>query len=276
MMNKLLLALGLVALNIYLFVTAPPPLETQAAEEKTLPVTEVFKMLQNANAAARLIWTRDIVGKGIEAGLKFSEHWTEEGIEAGPLPALFLRESARILENLPLPISLYLGSDMPINPANRFVGNQLDHFLKVRGTQSPQFFFDHSTDRHVAMFPDVAVAQPCVTCHNNHPKSPKKDWQMNDVMGATTWAYPKKHVPLSEAVRLVSMLHQAQRQAYLAYLNKAASFSKPPRVDREWPEKGCYCLPDVDTFMAKVIWQASPKVLAILLRELEKKEGENA
>jgi hypothetical protein len=34
-----------------------------------------------------------------------------------------------------------------------------------------------------AVYPDVAVNQSCVTCHNQHQDSPKKDFKLGEVMG---------------------------------------------------------------------------------------------
>ncbi|HIB43945.1 MAG TPA: DUF3365 domain-containing protein [Nitrospina sp.] len=34
-----------------------------------------------------------------------------------------------------------------------------------------------------AIYPDFAVTQGCVSCHNDHPKSSKNDFEINDVMG---------------------------------------------------------------------------------------------
>ena len=34
-----------------------------------------------------------------------------------------------------------------------------------------------------AVYPDVAIHQSCVNCHNQHPASPKKDHRTGDVMG---------------------------------------------------------------------------------------------
>ena len=48
------------------------------------------------------------------------------------------------------------------------------------------------------MFPDLASVKPCVTCHNQHPDTPKADWVLGDVMGATTWSYPKANVTMDE------------------------------------------------------------------------------
>lgn len=41
-----------------------------------------------------------------------------------------------------------------------------------------------------AIYPDVAVSQACVSCHNNHPKSPKRDFQVGDIMGGLVIEFP--------------------------------------------------------------------------------------
>jgi len=38
-------------------------------------------------------------------------------------------------------------------------------------------------DRHVRATAPVVMGQVCVTCHNTHPDSPKKDWKVGDVRG---------------------------------------------------------------------------------------------
>src|SRR6476646_10859633 len=34
-----------------------------------------------------------------------------------------------------------------------------------------------------AVYADKAVSKACVSCHNSHPSSPRKDFKLNDVMG---------------------------------------------------------------------------------------------
>lgn len=58
-------------LGIYLFVTAPPPLDDQKTQQATIAVEQMFTLLQAENAAARLIWTKEIVGEGKKVGLMF-------------------------------------------------------------------------------------------------------------------------------------------------------------------------------------------------------------
>ena len=38
--------------------------------------------------------------------------------------------------------------------------------------------------------PDVAVAPVCVSCHNEHPDSPKTDFELGDVMGGVVIRIP--------------------------------------------------------------------------------------
>ena len=98
-------------------------------------------MLEAENDAAREIWTKGIVKAGKQVGLEFSEDWRESNVEAGPLPALFLRETAKNMERNPLRLSLFLGSDFPISTANKFEDIQFAKFMLLKASLIPQFFF---------------------------------------------------------------------------------------------------------------------------------------
>jgi hypothetical protein len=246
--GPMLAALLLTALIVYLFVSAPPPLPEQAAANANITVDRVFTLVEAENDAARALWTREIVGAGQPVGLSFSEDWREAGEEAGPLPALFLRETAKNLEKDPVRLSLFLGSDAPISSANRFEGLQQDAFAAIRRTGEPQFFQMPDTRLYTAMFPDEAVTEACVTCHNEHDESPKTDWKLHDVMGATTWAYPEDRLTAEEMLGVLVALRSSVRGAYQAYLDKAATFGKPPEIGARWPRDGYY-LPSADVFM---------------------------
>jgi hypothetical protein len=254
---------GAGALSVYLFVTAPPPLAAAAPPSgRTIAISNVFAMLERENDAARAIWTEDIVAKGKSAGLAFDEHWRDENVHAGPLPALFLRETARNLERTSLRLNLFLGSPFPINAANRFTGDQTQRFAAIgeRGAQ----FRDVATGMHTAMFADVAVSEACVSCHNEHADSPKHDWRVNDVMGATTWMYPDATVTVDRAMELVRALRTSIRQAYASYLAKAATFPSPPSIGTQWPRDG-YALPSEEEFMRELARRTSSATLHALL-----------
>jgi len=259
----LITCLALIALVIYLFVTAPPPLEENKQAGASIPVAKMFEILKAENDAVRAMWTKDVVGAGKQAGLKFDEHWREPDVEAGPLPALFLRETAKSLEKNPSPLALFLGSDYPINPANRFEGLQLEKFQTLKQTLKPQFFHLPDIQMQVAMFTDLAVSEGCVQCHNKHEKTPKQDWKLNDVMGATTWMYPADTVSMDELVSTIAALHLGFQEAYAAYLDKARKFANPPVIGERWPAEG-YFLPEREVFMAEILKRTAPKTLAAL------------
>jgi hypothetical protein len=41
-----------------------------------------------------------------------------------------------------------------------------------------------------AIYPDLAVSQACIDCHNGHRLSPKRDFKLNDVMGGIAITIP--------------------------------------------------------------------------------------
>lgn len=253
-MSKSALVLSILALanlGVYLFVSAPEPLPEANRSGAVMSAQQALTILNSENARVRAIYTRDIVGAGLKAGLKFSEDWQEPSVDAGPLPALFLRETSRRLERRPVQLGLFLGSKYPIQSANRFAGDQSRYFEGLETGGPPAFFYSADTQRHTAMFPDPAGVQACVTCHNEHPDSPKTDWKLDDVMGATTWTLPAEHVTLAELLELIDALRGSVAEAYTLYLDRAQHFVTPPAIGEHWPADG-YALPSTDVFMARV------------------------
>lgn len=261
-----LAALALGASCIYLFVSAPPPLDDiEESANNSLPVQRMFDVLAAENDSARTLYTSQVVGPGIKAGLKFNEHWKDEGVEAGPLPALFLREVSSRLAKGRTEIGLFLGSDFPISSVNRFSGDQMNLFSKVKETKRPQYAEDSATNMHLAMYPDFATAAPCVSCHNAHPDSPKTDWALNDMMGATTWLYPQPQVSVETSVMAVAAFRAAVRATYEDYLAKTRTFStNRPDIGEKWPADGLF-LPTADVFMKAVSDRASAATLTRIL-----------
>jgi len=252
--------------SAYLFATAPAALPEAGAStgERGMSVNDLFEIVAKENARARSLYTSRIVGPGKKVGLAFAEDWLEAEVDAGPLPALFLRETARNLERRPEPLGLFLGSDAPISEANLFRGSQAEQFAALRADGTPRHFFTPDLGVYSAMFPDMAVAPACVECHNEHPNTPKRDWKLNDVMGATTWTYPKAEVSLTEALGVVDAFRGSVRDAYTAYVDKAKTFATVPEIGELWPSNG-YCIPSPDAFMGELEQSASRETLSRLL-----------
>jgi hypothetical protein len=163
-------------------------------------------------------------------------------------------------------LRLFLGSPHPINAANKFTGDQAAAFARIAEDGAPQFFVEEGTGLQTAMFADRAVVEACARCHNEHAESPKQDWKRDDIMGATTWMYRADAIPPAQALVLVGALRRSIRATYEHYLEKAASFPKPPAVGEGWP-KGGYQLPSADVFMRRLAERSSALTMSGLLAE---------
>lgn len=250
-------------MGVYLFASAPPPLVDESIADgdgRMIEVEKLFNAVNAANEAARTIYTKRIVGVGLKIGFKYGEDWAEPNVEKGPLPALFLRLAAQQLETKPPQLGLYLGSDEPINKSNLFTGDQATAFARLKETRIPIFTQD-KTIGHIAMYPDIAGAQPCVSCHNDHLDSPKTDWELNDVMGATTWTYPKGQIGTSEYLKTLDAVFQSIEESYVQYLEKTAGFQTPISIIDEWPSPTNLVLPNAETFMAEVRRSSAEAIL---------------
>ncbi len=258
---------ALSVLGIYLFATAPADLDATAGGGRDVPVDVMFRMLDAENASVRAIYTAEIVTPGLKNGFKYREDWKQKHVEAGPLPALLLRETANRLQQRVPELSLFLGSNFPIEASNAFKGAQTEYFAKIDRSGEPQFFRDASTGRHTAMFPDIASAPACVTCHNEHPKSPRKDWKLKDTMGATTWSFARDKVSTQELIDILAAYRASAIDTYAAYLKKTESFADAgrPALGARWPSEGRF-LPDLDTFRQRVEARNSIATLNLLMQ----------
>jgi adenylate cyclase len=263
---SVLVLAGLAVLGVYLFATAPARLDDTSGAGRQISAETLLRLLDAENAATRALYASEIVGPGQKAGLKFREDWRSADVHAGPLPALLLRETASRLQARVPDLSLFLGSNYPIEVSNNFSGTQLGYFQAIERTGKPQFFRDASTGRHTAMFADLASAPSCVTCHNEHPKSPRTDWKLNDLMGATTWAFARDSVSIEEALAMLAAYRAAALDSYSAYLKKIDAFPVElrPTVGEHWPKEGLH-LPDAATFRAAVEARNSRATLNALL-----------
>ncbi len=231
----------------------PEEKSASAVDEKTFSVEEVLEMVAKENDVTRTLYTKGIVGKGKSQGMKFDEDWRKDDVEAGPLPALFLRGVATSIRKSPVPLGLYLGSDFPINAANKFEGKQAELFKEIKENQEPQFFYDKDQKLHTAMFADLASAGACVSCHNDHAQTSKSDWKLGDVMGATTWQYPKDSLSYKETLAVLNSYAEGTVDIYEEYLAEIKEFKKSdkPTIGDKWPAEGNF-LPTAEVFLDSV------------------------
>jgi hypothetical protein len=259
----------MILVAIYLFVSAPVALDDKLQQKgQGIPVKLMFQIVAEENNRVRKQWTKHIVSDGRNVGFRFGENWHKTGEDKGPLPALFLREVAAYLEKSPVPLSLFLGSDFPLSRANKFKGFQEEAFQTMKKTNQNQYFFDNEVNRYTAMFPDNVVVSACADCHNEHADTPKNDWMMGDMMGATTWAYPQDTLTRDELIVIIRELRRAFTKTYTGFIQKSQTFANKPPVGEKWPADG-YFLPSVDVFMQRFEKSAAESTLYLLLKGIE-------
>jgi len=148
--------------------------------------------LYSVISADRTVYTREVVNRlQNEKVIKATEHFKDE--KALPLPAQMLRMGAEIVQKADKGFTYALLSEWPINRQNAPVTDVEKKGLKqVATSQNPYYAEEKLGDKKyfTAVYPDKAVADACVTCHNDNPDSPRSDFKLGDVMGGVVIRIP--------------------------------------------------------------------------------------
>jgi hypothetical protein len=157
------------------------PVATSTGQAITDAVHEVL-------SADRATYTEMVVHRlqDQEKVMKASENWKEEKLL--PLPAQMFRMSAERTLKRGTGLSYALVSAWPINKQNAPRTEVEREGLQALAAQPQQRFGREEKlgDKRyfTAIYPDTAVSQACINCHNAHPESPRSDFRLGDVMGA--------------------------------------------------------------------------------------------
>ncbi len=120
-----------------------------------------------------------------EKVIKASEHWEDE--KALVLPAQMFRHASELIAEQDLGFTYSLQSIWPINKQNAPKTDMEKQGLEYLNENPGQNFYGEETlggtTYFTAVYPDVAVADACVSCHNDHKDTPKTDFKIGDTMG---------------------------------------------------------------------------------------------
>lgn len=147
----------------------------------------------------RAVYTRKIVNRlaAKEKVIGASEHFEDD--KALVLPAQMFRFGAemvaeRAAENPDINFNYSLLSLWPINKQNapqtevekvglqHVVDNKGQNYYAEEELGGKKYF--------TAVYPDVAVAPVCASCHNDHKDTPRTDFKIGDVMGGVVIRIP--------------------------------------------------------------------------------------
>jgi class 3 adenylate cyclase len=135
-------------------------------------------------------YASNVVGRVLEApGQTRPLHNYHDVPGAIPIPATLSIELGEVIGSKEGIVAYRFVSDYPF--ANRaahaldpFEQRALEGFRRTRRAEATQWETTGSLfNRRIRIATPVMMGGACVTCHNSHPESPKKDWQIGDVRG---------------------------------------------------------------------------------------------
>jgi Protein of unknown function (DUF3365) len=157
------------------------------SEPKGIPLQQVADMLQSVMAADRTVYTTRVVNRlqNEEKVIKADEHFVDK--KALPLPAQMFRFGAEKAAETNKTFSYSLLSLWPINKQNApRTAAEKDGLKFVDENKGKNFYTEETLGGKkyfTAIYADPAVSPACVSCHNGHDESPRKDFKLGDVMG---------------------------------------------------------------------------------------------
>ena len=193
--NKLLWGVLMLVFGLGVAGLIWPSSATTEGTAVSLPVEMVADYVHAVIEADREVYTKHVVERLQSKGVVVaSENWEQKNTL--PLPAQFLMESGRVLAKKGIGIQYKLISLWPINKRNVASGEVemtgLGAVLTHPTKPYTGFVKEGGARYFQAVYPDLAVTQACIGCHNAHPDSPKRDFKINDVMGAIVINIPVK------------------------------------------------------------------------------------
>jgi len=164
-------------------------------EDYRIPAEVVADYIHSVLESDRQVYSKYVVNRLQEKNIVYaSENWWEDN--ALLLPAQFLLNASDLIINKNIDLDFKLISSWPINkhngPSNEFERKGLKNVIRHPVRPYIEYKEIGGKKYFQAVYPDFAVSPACVSCHNNHPNSPKRDFKLNDVMGGIVMTLPLK------------------------------------------------------------------------------------
>jgi hypothetical protein len=188
-----------VALGGALTAAAGMAVATDMADKPMISPKAMADALHLVMDSDRTVYTRKIVNRLVkkEKVIKASEYYDDD--KALVLPAQMFRYGSELVskraEKLPdVKFSYSLQSLWPVNKQNapktdaekaglQYVAdNKGKNYYTVEELGGITYF--------TAVYADTAVAPVCVSCHNDHKDSPRRDFKIGEVMGGVVIRIP--------------------------------------------------------------------------------------
>lgn len=155
---------------------------------------ETASAYMDAYEGVRKVYANEVVPGALKKGVRVT-HDYKKFHDAIPIPATFAMAWAKEIGSTGRGVSARLYSEFPF-PWNK-EGGARDIF----GQGAIRFFKDKPDEAYYRFESDERgwrlryaradrMQESCVTCHNSHPDSPKKDWKVGDMRGVLEVSIP--------------------------------------------------------------------------------------
>jgi hypothetical protein len=171
-------------------------------------------------------------------------------MEAGPLPALFLREASSALQKTRVPLGLFLGLGLSDRTAKQVQRRPGRPFCKPAQDRPTGVF---QRRRYRALHRDL----PDLRGRTGLRDLPQRTPELSEDGLEAQRHHGRHDMVVSQGARHAGRAGADRRAlrssfgaAYEAYLTKVATFSKPPEIGDKWPADG-YFIPSKRAFLAE-------------------------
>lgn len=165
----------------------------------TVPVKAMADALHLVMDSDRTIYTKKIVNRLVkkEKVIKASEHFEDD--KALVLPAQMFRFGSELVQKRSAKMddvnfTYSLQSLWPINKQNAPKTKAEKTGLKYVAENKGKNYYTEEVlggkKYFTAVYADTGVAPVCVSCHNKHKDTPKRDFKIGDVMGGVVIRIP--------------------------------------------------------------------------------------
>lgn len=187
---------------------APAAAAAPAAEASGVDPKKVADMLHAVMEADRTVYTQQVVNRLVKTEkvtilnptskeqepLRASEQWKSEHGKL-PLPAQMFRMGAEKVTEKNVGFTYGLLSLWPVNKQNKPKTDLETKGLEAvnnNGGKEPFYGTEELGGKKyfTAVYADIAVADACIDCHNDHTDSPRTDFKLGDVMGGVVLRIP--------------------------------------------------------------------------------------
>jgi hypothetical protein len=179
-----------------LLTAAPLVAFALLSDEPLFTPKQLADMLHLVMESDRTVYTRVIVNRLTlqDKVITASEHFEDD--EALALPAQMFRFGSEMVASKTQDFSYSLQSEWAVNKQNLpRTDAEKTGLAHIAAKPGERFYAEEELGGikyFTAIYPDVAVAPACIGCHNDHPDSPRRDFEMGDVMGGVVIRIPLK------------------------------------------------------------------------------------